>query len=152
MIITVDSNVLLSIFIKDTIYQQSSLLLEKYSSNEFIINDCIYLELGVNFKNFQKLDDTLNILEVNVIKQHEIDYNAILHAWTSYLSNKKFVCPSCKKAIHPICPKCKRPQSFRQRILTDFLIGGFAVKKSDGIITLDPAYYKNYFPELTIFD
>ena len=32
MIITVDSNVLLSIFIKDTIYQQSSLLLEKYSS------------------------------------------------------------------------------------------------------------------------
>ena len=36
MIITVDSNVLLSIFIKDTIYQQSSLLLEKYSSNEFI--------------------------------------------------------------------------------------------------------------------
>jgi predicted nucleic acid-binding protein len=132
MIITVDSNVLLSIFIKDTIYQQSSLLLEKYSSNEFIINDCIYLELGVNFKNFQKLDDTLNILEVN--------------------ANKKFVCPSCKKAIHPICPKCKRPQSFRQRILTDFLIGGFAVKKSDGIITLDPAYYKNYFPELTIFD
>ncbi len=152
MIITVDSNVLLSIFIKDTIYKQSSLLLEKYSSNEFIINDCIYLELGVNFKNFQKLDDALDILEVNVIKQHEIDFNAILQAWISYLSNKKFVCPSCKKIIHPICPKCKQPQSFRQRILTDFLIGGFALKNSNGIITSDPAYYKNYFPELTIFD
>jgi hypothetical protein len=97
MIVTVDSNVLLSIFIKDTIYRQSSSLLEKYSSNEFIINDCIYLELGVNFNNFQKLDDALNILEVNVIKQHEKDYNAILHAWTSYLKNKRFVCPLVKK-------------------------------------------------------
>ena len=152
MIVTVDSNVLLSIFIKDTIYRQSSLLMEKYSSNEFIINDCIYLELGVNFNNFQKLDDALNILEVNVVKQHEKDYNAILHAWTSYLKNKRFVCPSCKKTVHPICPKCNRPQSFRQRILTDFLIGGFALKNSNGIITLDPAYYKNYFPELVIFD
>jgi predicted nucleic acid-binding protein len=152
MIITVDSNVLLSIFIKDTIYQQSSRLLEKYSSNEFIINDCIYLELGVNFRNFKKLDDALNILEVNVIKKHEIDFNTILHAWISYLSKKKFICPSCKKIIHPICPKCKRPQSFRQRILTDFLIGGFALINSNGIITLDPAYYKNYFPELTIFN
>ncbi len=152
MIITVDSNVLLSIFIKDTIYQQSSLLLEKYSSNEFVINDCIYLELGVNFKNFQKLDDALNILEVNIIKKHEINFNTILQAWTSYLSNKKFICASCKKVIHPICPKCKRPQSFRQRIFTDFLIGGFALKNSNGIITLDSAYYKNYFPELMIFD
>ncbi len=152
MIITVDSNVLLSIFIKDTIYQQSSLLLEKYSSNEFVINDCIYLELGVNFKNFQKLDDVLDTLEINIVKQHETDFNAILKAWISYLSNKKFVCPSCKTVILPICPKCKRPQSFRQRILTDFLIGGFALENSNGIITLDPAYYKNYFPELTIFD
>jgi hypothetical protein len=32
------------------------------------------------------------------------------------------------------------------------LIGGFALENSNGIITLDPAYYKNYFPELTIFD
>jgi len=87
-----------------------------------------------------------------LIKQHEVDYNAILKAWTTYLTIKKFICPSCKKNIHPICPKCNRPQSFRQRILTDFLIAGFALNNSNGIITLDPAYYKNYFPELAIFD
>jgi len=41
MIITVDSNVLLSIFTKDTLYDPSSMLMEKYSSHEYLINDCI---------------------------------------------------------------------------------------------------------------
>ncbi len=152
MIITVDSNVLLSIFIKDSLYDKSSRLMEDFSSNEYIINDCIYIELGVNFQSLKKLDEALNTLEVNFIESSDNNYELILQAWSTYLKKKKFVCPACKKTIKPVCPKCQQPQSFRQRIFTDFFIGGFASANSDGIITLDPTYYKNYFPGLELFE
>lgn len=152
MIITIDSNVLLSVFIKDSIYEQSKSLLEKYSGNEYIINDCIYLELGVHFNDFPKLDHALDILEVKLITQSNVDHALVLNAWIDYLENKAFICPSCKKPITPVCPDCLTSQSFRQRILVDFIIGGFAMTHSNGIMTLDPAYYRNYFPELTRFE
>ncbi|MCX5894442.1 MAG: hypothetical protein NTZ51_01220 [Proteobacteria bacterium] len=152
MIITVDSNVLLSVFAKDSLYKRSAALLEKYNSHEYSINDCIYLELGVHFENLEKLNNALNTLDVSIIEGHGRNYVEILNAWTHYLGNKKFVCPSCKQAINPVCPKCRHRLIFRQRILTDFFIGGFALANSAGIITLDPAYYKNYFPRLKIFD
>jgi hypothetical protein len=152
MIITVDSNILLSIFLNDSLNKQASALMLKYSLHEFVINDCIYLELGVHFKILNKLDESLNTLEVNLISQEKKNYQGILSAWTLYLKKKGFNCPACKKTIHPICPYCKNKLSFRQRILTDFVIGGFAHENSNGIITLDPTYYKNYFPQLIIFN
>ena len=152
MIITVDSNVLLSVFSKDSLYKRSTALLEKYSSYEYIINDCIYLELGVYFPNLKILDASLNTLEISLVEGYERNYEEIVNAWISYLKKKRFVCPSCRKVINPICPHCKHRLSFRQRILTDFLIGGFASANSNGIITLDPTYYKNYFPQLRIFE
>jgi hypothetical protein len=152
MIITVDSNVLLSVFTRDSLYKQSAILLEKYSSHEYIINDCIYLELGVHFEHLEKLNNALNTLDVRRIEVYETNHEEIVNAWKQYLKKKNFVCPSCKKDINPVCPKCHQRLTFRQRVLTDFLIGGFALSNSNGIITLDPAYYKNYFPQLKIFD
>jgi hypothetical protein len=152
VIITVDSNILLSVFSKDSLYKQSTALLEKYYSHEYIINDCIYLELGVHFPNLKVLDVALNTLEIRLIEEYERNYNETVNAWVNYLKKKKFVCPSCGKAINPVCPNCKHRLSFRQRILTDFLIAGFASANSNGIITLDPTYYKNYFPRLKLFE
>ena len=108
MIITVDSNVLLSVFARDSLYKRSAALLEKYNSHEYSINDCIYLELGVHFENLEKLNNALNTLDVNIIEGHGRNYVEILNAWTHYLRNKKFVCPSCKQAINPVCPKCRQ--------------------------------------------
>jgi hypothetical protein len=78
MIITVDSNVLLSIFSKDSLYKQSAALLEKYSSHEYIINDCIYLELGVHFSNLELLNKSLDILEVSLIEGYEMKYEEVV--------------------------------------------------------------------------
>jgi hypothetical protein len=152
MIITVDSNVLLSVFAKDSLYEQSAAILEKYHAHEYIINDCIYLELGVSFKNVEALNKALITLEVSLTEEYERNYDETLKAWIRYLGKKKFVCPSCKKVINPVCPQCHHRIAFRQRILPDFLIGGFALANSNGIITLDPGYYKNYFPQLKIFE
>ncbi|MBW2554672.1 MAG: hypothetical protein JRE20_11175 [Deltaproteobacteria bacterium] len=152
MIITVDSNILISVFSKDSLYRKSAALLEKYCSHEYIINDCIYLELGIHFSNLKALGVALNTLEIRLIEEYERNYNETLNAWNNYLKKKKFVCPSCGKVINPICSNCKQRLSFRQRILTDFLIAGFASANSNGIITLDPTYYRNYFPQLIIFE
>lgn len=152
MAVTVDSNILLSIFIKDSLYQQSAALLEKYSANEYIINDCIYLELAVHFNRTEKLNEVLDILEVRLLDKLDVNYALLLEAWSSYLKKKSFICPFCKNLIKPVCPECGSIQSFRQRILADFFIGAFAVTNSQGILTLDPAYYRNYFPDLPILD
>jgi hypothetical protein len=45
-----------------------------------LINDCIYLELGVYFPKMEKLDESLNILEVSVSKGNEIDCGITLTA------------------------------------------------------------------------
>lgn len=152
MIITIDSNVLLSVFAEDSLYEKASYLLEKYSANEYVINDSIYLELAVHFSDFTLLDGALNSLEVELVKEENRGFNEILKGWTSYLKNKKSHCPHCGKIVTPICPKCQSAIKFRQRILTDFLIGGFAQANSAGILSLDSKYYKNYFPELLIFE
>jgi hypothetical protein len=44
----------------------------------------------------EKLDESLNILEVSISKGNELDWGITLTAWKIYLK-KKFVCPSCKK-------------------------------------------------------
>jgi predicted RNA-binding Zn-ribbon protein involved in translation (DUF1610 family) len=152
MIFTVDSNVLLSIFTKDSLYKKAVALLSEYNSGEFIINEFIYLELGVHFQDLKLLDESLETLEVRFVRQSITSYDEILKAWTRYLKKKRFQCPNCGKIINPICPKCNHKQIFRQRILTDFLIGGFASANSNGILTFDPGYYKNYFPQLIIIE
>ena len=152
MIITVDSNILLSVFTRDSLYNRSVALLEKYSIHEYVINDCIFLELAVHFDNLAELNKYINTLEIRLIEEYENKYDEIVTAWMHYLKKKKFVCPACKKEINPVCPQCHQRLTFRQRILTDFLIGGFALANSNGIITLDPSYYKNYFPQLKILE
>lgn len=152
MIITVDSNILLSIFARDSLHNRASDVLYKYSSHEYVINDCIYLELGVHFQRLEVLGESLNILEVNLVKDDKKNYDDILKAWIQYLKKKRFQCPNCGKAIKPICPACHHIQLFRQRILADFTIAGFALVNGDGIITFDQSYYKNYFPRLKIFE
>ncbi len=152
MIITVDSNVLLSIFTKDSLYKKAVTLLSEYNTDEFVINESIYLELGVHFQDLKLLDESLETLEVRFIRQSNTNYDEILKAWTRYLKRKIFRCPNCGKIINPICPECDHRQTFRQKILTDFFIGGFASTNSNGIITFDPRYYKNYFPHLRIIE
>ncbi len=152
MIITVDSNILLSIFKKDSLYEHSAALLQKYSAHDYVINDCIYLELGVFFSQLKKLDNALELLDVQVKYPEQTDSQVIIAAWKKYLSKKSFTCPACRKTILPVCPKCGRELSFRQRVLADFLIGGFAFTHTDGIMTHDTSYYKNYFPRLKVVD
>ena len=77
MFITVDSNIMLSIFTKDSLYDASSSLMDKYHTHDYIINDCIYLELGVHFTNLKILNEALDALEVVILKKAEINYQIV---------------------------------------------------------------------------
>ncbi len=151
MIVAVDSNILLSIFSKDSLYPSASALLTKFHYFDYVINEYIYLELGVHFSDLEELDQNLDTLEIRVLSQYQLDHSIIVKAWKAYLKKREFFCPFCKKAILPICSQCHNQVTFRQRILTDFIIAGFALAVGDGIITLDPAYYSTHFPRLKIY-
>lgn len=152
MILTINSNVLLSIFAADTLYRKARDLLKKYKDHDHVINDIIYLEVGVFFDDLATLDRNLKILQIDRIKNAEIDPKRIISAWKAYLKQKVHVCPQCQKEIVPECPSCHTFLSFRQKILPDFLIADFVLQYSDGLITFDPKYYRNYFPTIRIFD
>jgi hypothetical protein len=152
MILTVDSNVLLSIFSADSLYQDACSLLIKYKDHDYVINDVIYLEIGVFFNDLSILDSYLKLLDIERLKNVELDPQRIISAWRTYLKQKQFVCPQCQKTIAPECPSCHTPLSFRQKVLPDFMIADFVMACSDGMMTFDPKYYRNYFPAIRIFN
>lgn len=152
MIVTVDSNILLSIFAKDSLYEQAAVLLEQYSPHDYILNDVIYLELAVHFGGFEKLNQVLNMLEVALLAEEQKNHASTLRSWIAYLKNRKYHCPDCGKSTRPVCSKCGSTIKFRQRILADFMIGTFSQTNSDAILTFDTPYYRNYFPKLRILE
>jgi hypothetical protein len=152
MILTIDSNVLLSIFSADSLYRDACTLLKKYKDHDYVINDIIYLEIGAFFNDLSILDSHLNLLEIDRLRKVELDPKRIIFAWRTYLKQKQYVCPQCQKIIAPECPSCHIPLSFRQKILPDFMIADFVMSYSDGMMTFDPKYYRNYFPAIRIFN
>ena len=152
MTITVDSNILLSIFSGDSLCDRALSLMKKYRKYTYVINDIIYIEVGFHFQDLTIFDQNIEILEVTLIKNVNINHAEIINAWKKYLRKKSFICPDCGKIPGPVCPICNSPLSFRQKILPDFLIADFVMENSDGIITFDPQYYKNYFPGIKILD
>jgi hypothetical protein len=62
------------------------------------------------------------------------------------------MCTKCGKKLGKlICKKCKSEIKIRQHILSDFLIGAYALQmKRANLITNDAGYFSSYFPELNI--
>ncbi len=152
MILTINSNILLSIFANDLYCERAVTLMKKYRNYEYVINDIIYLELCVNFDENYLLDMHLKELDISLIEGVRVNYARTVYAWKKYLSNKTYTCHNCGNISGPVCPVCNSQVSFRQKILPDFLVADFALSHSDGILTFDPQHYRNYFPGLTIFE
>lgn len=150
----VDTNVLLDILKNDPKFKDQSIdKLFKYSiDNQLMINEPVFTELLVYFPSKNELNKFL--LDTNIIfkNSNQDSLIAAAAAWKIYLKNraKNIVCPNCGKKLFVNCPKCEHPITFRQHIVTDFLIGGFAFSETNGLLTRDTGYYKTYFPKLKI--
>jgi hypothetical protein len=152
--IAVDTNVLLDILTNDPNFKDKSIkkLYKNSQTHQLVINESIFCELLVHFSNKNDLNRFLEQTNIQFIQTKSNSFAAVASAWKKYLSQtpKKVICPKCGKKITLQCPKCEHIFSAHQHILTDFLIGGFALTETNGLITRDYGYYKTYFPSLKI--
>ena len=128
MITTVDTNVLMDVFLPDKWHgpRSSEWLRGAYNSGAVILCDIVYAELVPAFADRTALDRALRGIGAMLSPiDSSIAYEAGLR-WKQY-----------RAAGGP-----------RNRIIADFLIGAHAVATADTFLTRDRGFYATCFPEL----
>lgn len=128
MITSVDTNVLLDVFVSTSPHHPRSRkwLINAYDRGAILVCDIVYAELVPAFGDRASLDNALREISATV---SPID-TAIAHEaglrWARY-----------RQAGGP-----------RERIIADFLIGAHTLATADKFLTRDRGFYSTYFPEL----
>ncbi len=152
MNIMVDSNILLSIFSEDSLFEKSKALLLKYKSETYLVNGFIFTELRYYFKADIELLKKLKQLDIDYIRDYVPNGNFVIPAWKEYLKNRRYFCATCGQETTPICTECGASLSFRQRILSDFFIGDFVMQNGGNLLTHDAGFYRSYFSGIHILE
>lgn len=132
MITAIDSNILFDIFLSDPAFEKGSReALEEYSRlGGLVIAEPVYAELSAKFSSPDKLDEILNDLEISVEGVSRNGAFAAGRAWRKY----------------------RKGGGTRNRIMTDFLIGGHAQERAQQLLSRDRGFYHTCFPALKIAD
>ncbi len=128
MITSVDTNVLLDVFVSGAPHhsQSQKWLIGAYDRGAILVCDVVYAELVPAFDNRSSLDRALGEINATVSPINTaIAYEAGL-CWARY----------------------RQAGGSSERIIADFLIGAHAVVKADTFLTRDRGFYTTYFPEL----
>jgi predicted nucleic acid-binding protein len=154
MIHSVDTNILLDILIPNTARVQSSFrcLSNIDSKDQLIVSEAVFAELGSQFLSFNDLIKFLRDTGITLVPSNEDSLFEASRAWKKYSERREnvIVCPACGKRQPLACSTCQRVISFRQHILSDFLIGAHAKILADRLITRDRGFYRTYFKGLNI--
>ena len=132
MITSVDTNVLLDVFIPDDehLARSRDWLSAAHNAGDVIICDIVYAELVPAFADRDSLDGALREIGATLSPiDSSIAYEAGLR-WKRY-----------RAAGGP-----------RHRIMADFLIGAHAVATSDSFLTRDTGFFSSYFPDMKSAD
>ncbi len=132
MIMAVDTNVLLDIFIPGEQYspQSREWLTAAYNAGAIVISDVVYAEIVPSFQDRVTLDSVLGEIGASLSPiDSSIAYEAGVR-WKRY-----------RQARGP-----------RTRIITDFLIGAHALVTANVFLTRDRGFFATYFPELRHFE
>ena len=152
--IVIDTNPLAYLYagIPDLGKKYAALLGNLSKTHTLLIPKIVYGELSLIFRNET---DLAGFLADTGIVIAEISTQAHLVAakrWESYNKRRVLLCHRCSaKLTRLACEKCGSPVRIRQHILSDFLIGAFALEmEGRTLVTHDAGYYTTYFPELKI--
>lgn len=149
MRVSIDTCILLDLLLDQNPGSVEKLKKHHQNHDELIICGLVYGELYPFFVD-DKMDIDLFLSEIDIsvedFTKHDFGYAGT--KWGEYCKRRRFRCPFCGKAIQLNCHHCHEKFSFRQHIISDFIIGAFSELHSDGILTRDYGYYNTYFPQL----
>lgn len=119
---------------------------------DFAIPKIVYGELSLMFDSQVELDAFLSDTDIEVKDIPKDCYVEAAKRWQKYNRRRVLGCHHCgHELIDIVCNQCGKTVKIRQHILSDFLIGAFALSTNDQCIaTNDKGYFKTYFPELKI--
>jgi len=150
----VDTNVLAYIYsgTPNIGRRYAELLGDLSAKYNLVIPKLVYGELSLTFSNSKQLNSFLSDTGIIIGDIEPEAYILAAKRWESYNKRRVFICQRCGKKLEKlICRECGDEIKIRQHILTDFIIGAYALQTEEQkIVTSDKGYYASYFPELTI--
>jgi predicted nucleic acid-binding protein len=154
MTTAVDTNILLALLIPGAVHAAYAVkaLTEAAASGALIVSEAVYAELAAHFPAHAEMEQFCAETRLR-LEPSGIDALALAgQAWAMYSRRRPagFACAQCG-AVHTVrCERCGEPIRARQHIVADFLIGAHAQVHADALLTLDPRFYRSYFPELRL--
>ena len=152
--IVIDTNPLAYIYagVHELGKKYALLLGELSKNNTLLIPKIVYGELSLIFRDETELIRFLADTGIVVGDMTPEAYVVAAKRWESYNKRRVLLCHRCgAKLPKSACEKCGAPIKIRQHVLSDFLIGAYALETEEGaIVTHDAGYYATYFPELKI--
>ena len=133
--------------------ERYAILLNKLAVNSvLLIPKIVYGELSLMFRNKKELDAFLSDTGIVIGEIESKTYITAAKRWQKYKNRRVIICHRCGARLKGlVCQKCNAEIKIRQHILSDFIIGAYALEaKGKNIVTSDAGYYSTYFPELNI--
>ena len=150
----VDTNVLVSIYsgTPNIGRRYAELLGDLSAKYNLVIPKLVYGELSLIFSDSKQLNNFLSDTGIIIGDIEPEAYLLAAKRWDNYNKRRLFICQRCGKKLDKlICRECDDEIKIRQHILTDFIIGAYALQTAEQkIITSDKGHYATYFPELAI--
>ena len=152
--IAIDTNPLVYIYhdVPDVGKNYAMLLGKLSKRNALLIPKIVYAELSLAFDDEKELNDFLVDTGIIIGETKPKSYITSAKRWETYNRRRVLMCTKCGKKLEKlICKKCNSVIKIRQHILSDFLIGAYALQmKGRNLVTNDRGYFSTYFPELNI--
>jgi len=152
--IVIDTNPLIYIYhnVPDFGKKYAVLLGKVGKRNALLIPKIVYGELSLAFEDEKELNDFLSDTGIIIGEMKPESYVIAAKRWDTYNRRRVLMCTKCGKKLGKlICKKCNSGIKIRQHILSDFLIGAYALQmKGRNLITNDGGYFSSYFPDLNI--
>ena len=152
MITAVDTNILLDVLIPDkNHFEDSKNLVDMYiGKGQLILSEVVYAELACQFATESELMEFLSSTSMKLVSSSDKALAVSGERWKIYSRKRKkeLQGSECGKSVIVRCENCNSIISYRQRMISDFMIGAHALVHADLLLSRDRGFYKTYFNDV----